>query len=354
MKIYLILYGICMITCLSACSGGREGGNADCEERSSVVHEVTVIPLARQTFSHTISSNGKVVACNYADLYFRTPEMIAYVWVKNGDRVKKGQKIAELALFQLKNALKQTANSLKQSELEMQDVLIAQGFSPDRIEDIPAEIVQLAKVKSGYEQSMAQHEVAQYNLENGTLITPITGVIANLYEKEHNMAQTTQPFCRVIDTGTMEVDFRILESELGVMKIGSEVEVAPYSATIGRLQARISEINPQVDDKGTVRIKAKVGNNGRLLDGMNVQVFVKQELKDQLVIPKSAVVLRSGKQVVFTQVDGKAVCRDVRIGLENSEEAVVTNGLEEGAQVIVAENANLFQDALVKVKKQVK
>ncbi len=57
--------------------------------------------------------------------------------------------------------------------------------------------------------------------------------------------------------------------------IGDEVEVVPYSVEIGKLQARISEINPQVDDEGTVRIKARVKGNSWLLDGMNVQVFVK-------------------------------------------------------------------------------
>lgn len=351
MRIYTVFCSLCVIACLSACTGGKGGGKVEGDGSLPAIREVSVLPLARQTFSHVLSSSGKVAACAYADLYFRTAEMIAHVWVKNGDRVHKGQKIAELDLFQLKNALVQSSNSLKQAELEMQDVLIAQGYSPDRMEEIPAEIIQLAKVKSGYEQSMAQYEVAQYNLENGTLITPINGVIANLYGKEHNMAQASQTFCRVIDTGTMEVDFKILESELGMIGIGDEVEVVPYSVEIGKLQARISEINPQVDDKGTVRIKARVKGNSWLLDGMNVQVFVKQELKNQLVIPKSAVVLRNGKQVVFTLEGGKATCYDVHIALENAEEVVVASGLEEGMQVITAGNENLLQGTPVKIRK---
>lgn len=40
---------------------------------------------------------------------------------------------------------------------------------------------------------------------------------------------------------------------------------------------------------------------------MNVRVSVHRSLGEQLVIPKSAVVLRSGKQVVFTLKDGKMV-----------------------------------------------
>lgn len=351
MKIDTLIYGLCVLLCLSACSGGREGERKEDGSRSPAVRGVTVVTLVSKTFTHTLSSNGKVAACSYADLYFRTPEMIAHIWVKNGDRVQMGQKIAELDLFQLKNALAQSLNSLKQAELEMQDVVIAQGYSPDRMEEVPAEIMQLAKVKSGYEQHMAQCEVAKYNLDNGTLIAPISGVVANLYGKEHNMAQSAQAFCRIINTGIMEVDFKVQESELEMVGIGDEVEVLPYSAGTEKLQARISEINPQVDDNGTIRIKARVNSNHRLLDGMNVQVFVKRELKNQLVLPKSAIALRSGRQVIFTLENGRAVCHDVRIGLENAEEVVVTNGLAEGMQVIIADNANLFQGALVNAKK---
>lgn len=58
---------------------------------------------------------------------------MAHIYVKNGDRVKRGQKLAELDLFTLRNKLEQAENSLKQAELEMQDVLIGQGYAPDRM-----------------------------------------------------------------------------------------------------------------------------------------------------------------------------------------------------------------------------
>ena len=46
------------------------------------------------------------------------------------------------------------------------------------------------------------------------------------------------------------------------------------------------------------------------------------------VIPKTAVVLRSGKQVVFTLKEGKAMWNYVHTGLENMEEYTVTDGLD--------------------------
>ena len=72
----------------------------------------------------------------------------------------------------------------------------------------------------------------------------------------------------------------------------------------GVRQGSISEINPLVDANGMVKVKAAVNGQGKLFSGMNVRVSVKRSLGEQLVIPKTAVVLRSGKQVVFTLKEG--------------------------------------------------
>lgn len=84
---------------------------------------------------------------------------------------------------------------------------------------------------------------------------------------------------------------------------------------------------------------------------MNVRVSVKRSVGEQLVIPKTAVVLRSGKQVVFTLKEGKAMWNYVHTGLENMEEYTVTDGLEEGMEVITTGNVNLAHEAPVRVIK---
>ena len=97
----------------------------------SQVNEVSVITLKKNAFNHELVSNGKITASQYADLSFRiTSEPLAHIYMKNGDSVKKGQKIAELDLFTLQNSLEKAEIALNQSELEMKDVLIGQGYAP--------------------------------------------------------------------------------------------------------------------------------------------------------------------------------------------------------------------------------
>ena len=121
---------------LTACSG-TDSNNKEKEGVETVlpqqVNEVTVMKLAKGNFNHELVSNGKIVAKEYADLYFRTSEVVAKVYVKNGMYVRKGQKLAELDLFKLNNTLAQNKNALAQANLEMQDVLIGQGYAPDNL-----------------------------------------------------------------------------------------------------------------------------------------------------------------------------------------------------------------------------
>lgn len=352
-------YGWILLLLLASCSGGGDDNPAG-EEQGVVTalpeqkNTVTVMELKRTDFDHELVSNGKVEARQYADLSFRvSSEPVAQVYVKNGDRVRKGQKIAELALFILDNKLQQARNSLAQAELDMQDVLIGQGYAPDRMQDVPAAIRELAETRSGYAQSLANYELARYEREQAALTAPFDGVIANLTGKSFNTPDASKPFCRVIGTERMEASFTVLESELPLIEEGDRVEVTPYAATLPPCKGCVTEINPMVDENGMVQVKAVVESPKRLFDGMNVRVSVKRSVPDQLVIPKTAVVLRSGKQVVFTLKDGKAMWNYVQTGLENMTEYTVTgDGMEEGAQIIVTGNVNLAHEAPVVVREE--
>ena len=354
MKTQNYRYLLCMaVALLAACSDagkGKESEEGVATVLPSESNEVTVKVLKRATFEHELVSNGKVTAGAMADLRFETTGVVAHIYVKNGAPVRKGQKLAELDKFRLKNKTAQAKDALDKAELELQDVLIGQGYPVGDASKVPADIMKLARVRSGYDQILAQYELAAYEEEHATLVAPFDGLVATLFSKPFNEASTSEAFCSIIGTQGMEVDFTVLESELPLIKSGDKVIVTPYSDAGFRQEGRITQINPLVDDKGMVKVKAAVNGKGRLFSGMNVRVNVHRSLGGQLVIPKSAVVLRSGKQVVFTLKDGKAQWNYVQTGLENAESySMADDALKEGDTVIVTGNVNLAHEASVKV-----
>lgn len=345
------------LTCMpmaTSCSGDKKTDATD-DGVSTVLpdmkNEVTTVPLTRQAFNHELISNGKIAAAGMADLRFETSEVIAHIWVKNGERVQKGQKLAELNKFKITNRLVQAKDAMERAKLELQDVLIGQGYNPENLDAVPEPVMRLARVKSGYDQSKASYELALHEEQSATLVAPFAGVVANLFSKPYNVAGTSEAFCTIIDTRGMEVDFTVLESELPLIKNGDNVTISPFSDVASKYSGRVSEINPLVDDKGMVRVKARVDGSNKLFSGMNVRVSVFRSLEGQLVVPKSAVVLRSGKQVVFTYKDGRSMWNYVHTALENADSYTIDEAqadkLHEGDVVITSGNINLAHEAPV-------
>jgi RND family efflux transporter MFP subunit len=315
------------------------------------ISEVQVMLLEYTEFQHELMANGTISA-NKADLRFQASENVAAIYVKNGDRVRKGQEIAMLDQFKLKNTLAQAKDNLNRAYLDLQDAIITQGYMHGDSAQIKKEILEIAKMRSNYPQTHNQYELAEYNYRNTILYAPFDGVVANLFTKVYNMSSTAEPFCTIIDD-TREADFKILESELSFVHIGDKVQVAPFSVNNYTCEGRISEINPSIDKNGMVRIKASILHaNAPLYDGMNVKLKLQRLLGKQLVIPKEALVLRTNKKVVFTLRDGKAQWVYVQTGLENASGYVVTDGLAAGDSVIYEGNINLAHETPVKVKNQ--
>ena len=134
------------------------------------------------------------------------------------------------------------------------------------------------------------------------------------------------------------------------IRTGDKVSVTPFSMPDVSVQGRVTEINPWVNENGMVNIKASISYHNRLVEGMNVRVSAFRTAGKQWVVPKSAVVLRTGKQVVFTIVDGRAIWNYVDTGLENATQYTITGEtLKDGDQIITTGNINLAHESPIKV-----
>lgn len=347
----VIVVGIALLLIPSCQSNKKEAPDETVQQLSQdAPADVTTTPLKSVDFEHELVSNGKIKAQTVAELKFQTAEVIAKIYVKNGSHVQNGQKIAELDTYSLQNRLNQAKDALERSRLEFQDVLIGQGYKLDNPDVVPEDVMQLAKVKSGYNGAQTQFEMAKYDLEKASLVAPISGVVANLFAKPHTLSSPSEVFCNIIDTRSLEVEFTVLENELGFIKMDDNVKIAPFSIPDLTVNGRVTEINPWVDENGMVQIKASVSYHARLVEGMNVRVSTFRSAGKQWVVPKTAVVLRTGKQVVFSVVNGKAIWNYVDTGLENATQYTITGEtLKEGDQIVVTGNINLAHESPVNI-----
>ena len=146
----------------------------------------------------------------------------------------------------------------------------------------------------------------------------------------------------------MEVQFSVIESEYSFLSRNMPVGIIPFTDDSIQIKGNISNINPQVDDTGMIKVTATLHNNGRLIDGMNVKVVIRKPVPDRLVVPKEALVIRQGKDVIFIRQDSLAIWKYVTVDSENSTSISIKEGLEAGDLVITGGNVNLAHETIVR------
>lgn len=346
----------CLLFTLFSCSAAQKEQKKENEAAAilpDVPNQVKVTPIKIKDFNKEIVANGTLSAAKKVDLKFEQADIVKRIYVKNGQQVSAGQIIANLDEFKYKNALEQATDLLKKTKLELQDVLIGQGYKLADSLKVPKAVMDLAKVRSGYNTAITQFKLAEHNLKHSVLYAPFAGVVANLFTHQYNTPAAAEPFCTILSNSGLIANFMILESELQHVKMNDRVIVSPISYAGKKTEARITEINPLVDKNGMVRVQAHVNPSGdmKLFEGMNIKVRIQQLLTRQLTIPKEALVLRSNKEVVFTMKNGKGVWNYVTTGGENSSEYLITGGLKEGDLVIYEGNVDLAHEAPVAITK---
>lgn len=331
----------------------RENNATNIATMEQTVVEVDTMVLCKQTFQKQILCNGKLVAIHRAELMCpKVGELLKSVNVKNGQRVSAGMVLAVADTREMSTALEKAKHDLEKAKVDLQDKLIGLGYDADA-KNVPIDILKKAEMTSGYYSAQYALKTAETSLADCRLIAPFSGKIADLVARPH---QRGDKFCTLIDDSFFDVEFKVLESELTSVKIGTTVKVSPFIDESIVLNGTVAEINPTIDEKGLVTIKARVKNNSdRLLDGMNVKVIIENSVRDMFVVPKEAVVERDGYHVVFVydKETHRAIWTYVDVLYSNLSSFAIT-GCEKkqttvnvGDIIITSGNLNLADDTEV-------
>ncbi len=343
---------------VSCFNGGRPKDFAEVkQEYTPVVNEVDVITIKEENFPLQLLSNGKLSASKRSALCFRQSGIVAKVYVSNGSRVSAGQVIAELENSDQQAAISAATLELERTALDLQDALIGLGYPLDKQDSIPKEVMNTASIRSGYRAAKNNLAQAKRMLEGTILRAPFSGRVANIKVKQWEPSGS-EPFCTVLSDNEFDVSFTILESEHDFIAQGQRVSVSTFSGG-APVSGRIVSVNPAVDKNGQIDVTARIRAADGMLDGMNVKVTVDKMISSQLVVPKSAVVMRDGLEVLF-RFDGENKAEWVYVNtlFANSTSYAVRANADRGAtlkagdMIIINGNLNLADGSHVKLKEQ--
>jgi multidrug efflux pump subunit AcrA (membrane-fusion protein) len=196
---------------------------------------------------------------------------------------------------------------------------------------------------------------AEAQLSYSEIRSPIDGYITDrpLYPGE--MASTTAPLLTVMDLSQVRAVAHIPQADAVLLRKGNKASMA-VAGLDSKIAGTVMLVSPALDPNSTtVEIWVQAANRDmHLRPGMTAQLSITvQTVADAVVVPTSALLNASGDGAQVMVVDSKSVAtsRDVKTGIQNGEEVQILSGLKPGEQVVSQGAYGLPDKTKVKVEK---
>lgn len=310
--------------------------------------EVAIIEASAQSFEYLIQTSGRVTSAYEVTVPFGRAGIVNQIKVLNGSIVKKGDILVMLDNEVQKLALAKAKINLDEKQLSFNDQMLSYRNMKDSsgLAKISANI----KLSSGLAAAEISYHEAKLEYERSFLRAPISGVVSGVEISEGSAVEKTA-FCFIHDPHYFQIETQVIESDAIQLRPGILAVATPTSMPDRIYDGRVENVNPRVDTKtGMVKVVVALNGTPEILPGMNLQVTLKLPSRKNVVVPREAIVVRSGKHVVFTFKNRLAKWNYVTVGRENGKQIEVLDGLSHGDSVIVENNLQLAHDALVSLK----
>jgi RND family efflux transporter MFP subunit len=278
---------------------------------------------------------------------------VTEVLVAQGDRVRRGQRMARVFSPELAEALTRftsagAALGAHERELQRTQKLVEIGaVSRQELERVHAEhTAKTADVQSarsrlellGVPAAVLDRTTPGTPDPTSSVPSPIDGVVT---ERAANVGSNVESGARlftVVDLSTVWVVADLYEKDFSEVRVGSPATVTTTAYPDVALQGRVSYIDPQVSaDTRTAKVRVEIENvRNQLRLGMFADVAVGGNGRvNATMIKRSAVQSVGDRQVVYLSKEpGKFIEREVRLGQPSGDQVEVLSGLQPGDAIV--------------------
>ncbi|MBS0013873.1 MAG: efflux RND transporter periplasmic adaptor subunit [Desulfobacterales bacterium] len=397
-KITYLLPALTLMLAAGLFLAGCGSEAASSEDKSKKSPLVEVVSASQGEISKDIDITGEIVATREIRIQATVEGPVGFSPWREGDRVKKGEKLIEIDRPLYRSEVKEAEANLAVAESKLADLKagtrpeeIAQteqnveylqecaafarknlervqelaekgGVSGEALEKARLSFIEchtnlvstrekLSKLKTGPTQTelaVQEAEVkkaeaalakARAKLDETRIYAPFDGTITKVYVHPGDLATPQAPLLEMLDRSSLAVRFSVSERLISDIKPGMKAGIR-LDAYSGRdFDAKIVRIYPELNrQSGTVPVEAEMTAPRELMPGMFARVSLSvQTAREAVLIPANALLSTSGdREAVFVVSDGKAEQREIRIGLEQGSRVQVLEGLKPGEKVVVA------------------
>jgi membrane fusion protein (multidrug efflux system) len=350
---------------------------------AEITEKKKIVPVEIETVStgpieETIEMTGWIKANQVVDVASKVAGRVESLYVlsdggdsvavEEGVSVKEGQQVAVIDHDVYLAQVAAAEASVKAGEVEFNDAerekkrivaLFEGGSATEQSRDKAITAAELAMARLALAKSNL--ELAQINLRESTITSPIGGIITTKHIDQGNLIRIGDRIVTIADMGMVKVIVAVAEKYGAAITVGTPVKIRVDAFPERVFDNKVYSIYPALDAQThTIQVEIRLDNHELLLKpGMFARVTLITKRKDDVVVVPRDVVLggKIDKPYVYvvdsseTEADNPvklepvARKRFVEIGIKQADRYEIINGLRKG-QTLVVNGMNYLADGM--------
>lgn len=308
--------------------------------KSALVERATLTPVVQVVGTVTFDSEHVAAAGT------RIRGFVTKVLKVEGDRVVKGEALAEIESTELGQAQAQVAvvaarRSAAERNAKREATLLTSSLTTAREEELArAELEEQTAMLA----AATHHVAALGGSTSGRIGTyfvraPIGGTVVKRFVSAGQSVESDLVAFRVADLDFLWIELSVFEREIGAIRVDDVVELTPAGSAEAKLVGKVAYVGEVIDpDTRVAEVRVKVDNTGRLLrPGQSVVARIRPAGLARVVtsVPVGALTYVDGRPTVFVaESDTRVLVREVKLGRTDGVRHEVVEGLSIGQRVI--------------------
>jgi HlyD family secretion protein len=319
-----------------------EVNSASAEQQPNPALTVTVVSPQQMTLPVRISANGNLMPWQEASIGAEAHGLrLIDVKVNVGDKVARGQVLAEFAANILEAELAQSRASVAEAEVALaeananaQRALALQDKGALSAQQIQQSVNAERSAKARLDSARALENIQQLRLQQTQVHALDDGIISARTATVGAVVPAGEELFRMIRQGRIEWRAEVAAAELGKLRPGQKATVTTSGGI--KIPGKLRMLAPAVDTQtrnGLVYVDLPPDEN--LKAGMFARGEFEIDTNTALTLPQTAVLLRDGYSYVLRiGRDSNVIQTKIKSGRRIGDRVEILEGLDESVQVV--------------------
>jgi RND family efflux transporter MFP subunit len=322
---------------------------------------VKVEAVERGVVTRSLDYKGTVFPWKQANIQPDTSGRIHKIYKKQGDRVKKGELLAELDTTTQKLQLKQAEAALDVANAAYKDAQMNRERLKTLFQKAAISKLQLEKAELNLEAASTQKQsalatvaVIEHTLGNSYMRAPFAGIITSKNSEEGDvvnpMMGMNSSVLTLMDLNTVKVVLDVPAEDIEKISLEQPCTVRVSNLEADTFAGRVYSRNLAADPTSkTFKVEIKIDNPQLIIKaGVFAEVIIAVAGKENcLILPLSALIEEGDTGYVVLYDNGQAKFKNIRVGERNDRVFEIGAGLSQGQLVVVKGNYDIKNGALI-------